>query len=55
MIVDRCLDPHGPLSQVVRVDAAEKLLKENDRGADHGNRLWMLLALSSWLQSHVVV
>ncbi len=49
---ERCLDPHGPLSRIVQLDAARRLLEENDRGADHGNRLWMLLSLSLWLSSH---
>jgi asparagine synthase (glutamine-hydrolysing) len=49
---ERCLDPKGPLADYVRLDAAERLFAENRRGADHGNRLWMLLALSTWLQCH---
>jgi asparagine synthase (glutamine-hydrolysing) len=47
---EKCLDPNGPLTRYVRLDAAKKLFEENERGADHGNRLWMLLSLSVWLQ-----
>jgi len=49
---DRCLDPKGPLARYVRLDAAERLFQENERGIDHGNRLWMLLSLSLWLQKN---
>src|SRR3989344_5775666 len=46
---ERCLDPHGPLAQYVRLEEAQRLFQENERGIDHGNRLWMLLSLSLWL------
>lgn len=49
---DRCLDPRGPLARYVRLEAAEALFQENERGTDHGNRLWMLLSLSLWLNAH---
>jgi asparagine synthase (glutamine-hydrolysing) len=49
---DRCLDPKGRLAAYVRLDTAEQLFKENERGVDHGNRLWMLLSLSLWLQRY---
>lgn len=48
---EHCLDPQGPLSRYVRLNAATRLLEENDR-VDHGNRLWMLYALSLWLSIH---
>lgn len=44
---ERCL--LGPLLGIAKRDAVERLIEENRRGADHGNRLWMLYALSSWL------
>lgn len=44
---ERCLS--GPLLGIAKRDAVERLIEENRRGADHGNRLWMLYALSSWL------
>ncbi len=50
---DRVLDPSGPLAGYVRHEAVERLITENAHGADHGNRLWMLFALSTWLTSHV--
>ncbi len=54
LVQDRCLDPSGPLAQIVRLDAVKRLMTAHQRGADHGNRLWMLLALSSWLNAHHV-
>lgn len=30
----------------------EQLLSENDRGSDHGNRLWMLYSLATWLHKY---
>jgi hypothetical protein len=36
----------------MQMTAIERLLKENDRGADHGNRLWMLTVLATWLQMY---
>jgi asparagine synthase (glutamine-hydrolysing) len=47
---ERCLDPQGSLGQYVRLQEAERLFEENIRGIDHGNRLWMLLSLSLWLE-----
>lgn len=52
LVRERCVDPSGPLSRIVRRDAVARIVRENDRGADHGNRLWMLLALSTWLSRH---
>jgi asparagine synthase (glutamine-hydrolysing) len=52
-MTNRLLDPHAPLAQIVDQRAVTRLIAENDRGADHGNRLWMLLTLSSWLSYHV--
>jgi asparagine synthase (glutamine-hydrolysing) len=52
IVRERCVDPKGPLSGIVQSDAVERLIRENDAGADHGNRLWMLLALSTWISQH---
>lgn len=49
MMVERCLASTSPLGQVCDLAYVERLLEENDRGTDHGNRLWMLLTLSTWL------
>lgn len=46
---ERCLGSSSPLSGIVRLAAVERLLDANARGADHGNRLWMLFALATWL------
>jgi asparagine synthase (glutamine-hydrolysing) len=54
LVRERCLDPHGPLAKIMKLDGIERLIQENQRGADHGNRLWMLLTLSTWLNSHHV-
>lgn len=49
---ERCLAASSPLFQVCRPEAVARLLQENDRGMDHGNRLWMLLTLATWLQKN---
>jgi asparagine synthase (glutamine-hydrolysing) len=49
LVKDRCLDPDVKLSQLVELRVVEQLIDENARGIDHGNRLWMLLTLSTWL------
>lgn len=49
--IERCI-------QSIKVQAyipksrIEQLLLENDRGVDHGNRLWMLYSLATWLQKY---
>jgi asparagine synthase (glutamine-hydrolysing) len=52
LFMERCLSERSPLSVVCRPEAVERLWKENDRGVDHGNRLWMLLTLATWLDRH---
>ncbi|MFZ2803647.1 MAG: asparagine synthase (glutamine-hydrolyzing) [Patescibacteria group bacterium] len=52
LIKDRCLDPQSPLSSIMNLKAIQHLVDENARGADHGNRLWMLLSLSTWLSHY---
>jgi asparagine synthase (glutamine-hydrolysing) len=47
---DRCLDSKGVLASYVDLREAERYLNENEHGVDHGNRLWMLLSLSTWLE-----
>ncbi len=49
---ERTLDPQLPLLRLFNPPYIEHLIVENDRGFDHGNRLWMLLSLSSWLSKH---
>ncbi len=49
---ERCLSDAAPLTGICRPEAMKYLLEQNDRGADHGNRLWMLLVLSTWLQKY---
>lgn len=46
---DHCLDPRSPIATYVRQDEIKALFEENQRGADHGNRLWMMLSLAVWL------
>ena len=46
---DRCLDPQSTITAYVKQDAIKALFEANMRGADHGNRLWMLLSLAVWL------
>ena len=53
LLRERLMDPHLPISRIVRSDGAARLIAENDRGTDHGNRLWMLLSLSTWLSQYV--
>lgn len=48
---DHCLDPQSPLSDYVKQDRIKKMFQNNVNGADYGNRMWMLLALSVWLKS----
>lgn len=46
---ERCLSENSPLLEICNREAIENLLHQNKRGVDHGNRLWMLLVLSTWL------
>lgn len=52
LFMERCLSSTSPLQKVCQPEAVTYLLQENDRGADHGNRLWMLLTLSTWLSKN---
>jgi len=49
LVQERCLGEGSPLAEVVRREAVERLIKKNAQGFDHGNRLWMLLSLATWL------
>lgn len=49
--VERCLSSDTLSAYVDRLQI-ERLLKENDAGSDHGNRLWMLYSLSTWLEMY---
>ncbi len=52
LLRERLLDPSLPIARVIRRDAIERLIRENAHGRDHGNRLWMLLTFSTWLEKH---
>jgi asparagine synthase (glutamine-hydrolysing) len=54
VFTDRCLDPQGPLAKIANLDAVKKLLETNNQGANHGNRLWMLYSLATWLESQKI-
>jgi asparagine synthase (glutamine-hydrolysing) len=49
---ERCLAPGAKLHSYVKPEAAKLLFEENERGMNHGNRLWMLLALAVWLEKN---
>lgn len=49
--VERCVNS-TKLHAYVAKERIEKLLSENDRGSDHGNRLWMLYSLATWLEKY---
>ncbi|MFA5935814.1 MAG: asparagine synthase (glutamine-hydrolyzing) [Patescibacteria group bacterium] len=53
LVQERCLGASSPLRTILKPEAIERLINENQDGADHGNRLWMLLTLSTWLSKHV--
>lgn len=50
--VERCLSSDVTLLEICQESFIRQILQENDRGIDHGNRLWMLFALSTWLESY---
>lgn len=49
--VERCVTS-SKLHAYIDKERVEKLLSENDRGSDHGNRLWMLYSLATWLEKY---
>ena len=52
VFVERCLSEGSPLLRICRRTEVQRYLDENDRGIDHGNRLWMLFSLATWLQKY---
>lgn len=52
LFVERCLSSRAALHRICKPSAVEELLRQHERGADHGNRLWMLLMLGSWLERY---
>lgn len=52
MLCERCLHQNSPLNKIMKREAIERLIDENKNGADHGNRLWMLLTLAIWLEKY---
>lgn len=52
VFVERCLSSDSKLLGVCRKEEVERYLRENDRGVDHGNRLWMLMSLATWLEKY---
>lgn len=52
MFVERCLADGSGLFRVCQRKTVERYLKENDRGMNQGNRLWMLLVLATWIKRY---
>jgi len=52
LIQERCLAVGSPLHDIAKPEAIMRLIKRNNMGFDHGNRLWMLLTLGTWLQKY---
>lgn len=52
LFVERCLASGNALRTICQSSVIERYLKENDAGVNHGNRLWMLLMLGSWLEKY---
>jgi len=51
---ERLLDPRARLFAYLRRDAVSGLLEEHARGrVNHGNRLWALLMLETWLEEYL--
>ncbi|MEI7512145.1 MAG: asparagine synthase (glutamine-hydrolyzing) [Candidatus Uhrbacteria bacterium] len=48
----RCLVSGSKLERVCPQAIVQKYFDEHQRGRDHGNRLWMLLTLATWLEKH---
>ncbi len=51
VFVERCVKT-TKLHIYVAKDQVEKLLKENDGGSDHGNKMWVLYSLATWLEQY---
>ncbi|MCC7357342.1 asparagine synthase (glutamine-hydrolyzing) [Candidatus Uhrbacteria bacterium] len=50
---ERCLDQQAALAKIVELEEVKRLVEANDAGANHGNRLWMLYSLATWLNGHI--
>lgn len=53
LVRERCAGAESPLLKFMNQKTIEGLIAENAKGIDHGNRLWMLLTLSTWLSKYV--
>jgi asparagine synthase (glutamine-hydrolysing) len=49
---ERCLPTGAKLHQYVKPEKIQIMFDENMSGMDHGNRMWMLLALAGWLEKY---
>lgn len=52
LIRERCLGTLSSLSGMMNMKEIQRLVDANRAGADHGNRLWMLLTLATWLERY---
>lgn len=48
---ERCMGSASPLGDIIEMKEAQRLVEANNQGANHGNRLWMLYSLATWLQA----
>lgn len=48
---ERCLSSDAKLLDICERERVLYYLRQNDRGEDHGNRLWMLYSLATWLET----
>jgi asparagine synthase (glutamine-hydrolysing) len=48
---ERCLSVDSPLLDICRRSRVLHYVSRNDAGEDHGNRLWMLFSLATWMKS----
>lgn len=53
LVAERILSQGSPLHRFIQRAALERLVADNARGSDHGNRLWMLLTLATWLEQNL--
>lgn len=49
---ERCLVSSSKLHRFCRPEEVKRLFDEHQKGVDHGNRLWMLLTLATWLEKY---
>jgi asparagine synthase (glutamine-hydrolysing) len=48
----RCLSSESKLNTVCRPEEVMRFFREHQKGRDHGNRLWMLFVLATWLERY---